>query len=87
MWWWIIGTVLMACAGGGIFFAFRSPAFVDGLTAIIAKRAWDAFAPRVLKRKTPEEEEADRESVRMGEDHPVRKQGPTKINWKSAPPK
>ncbi|MEN6302240.1 MAG: hypothetical protein ABFD96_05905 [Armatimonadia bacterium] len=57
-WGWLVGAVLLAAAALSVWFAFRSPEFVAGLTAIAAGAAWRALAPKVAQ-QMPEEEEAE----------------------------
>ncbi len=59
---WIIAIILIGAAAGGIFFAFRSPSFVAGLTAIVVEAAWSKLKPGLgrLFRYTPPKDEAER---------------------------
>ena len=66
--WWMIGAALFGVAALSIWGAFRSPDFVAGLTAVVAKAAVKAIAPIVAKRMTPEQEKAFQACVRRGGD-------------------
>lgn len=74
MMWWIIGCLLTLVAGVSVFMAFRSPAFIAGLITI----AFNAFLPALLKRKTPEEEAKDHQTVREGGTPKLHMPGPKK---------
>ena len=76
--WWIVGLVLLACAGGGLFLAFRSPTFVAGLAAIAASAAWKAIIPGMLKgiSRSPEGVLKDKQTVREGGTPHVKMPGP-----------
>jgi hypothetical protein len=61
-WTFIIGAALAAVAAFSVFTAFRSPTFMAGLISI----AWDALAPRLLKRMAAAEEAKWRKQKREG---------------------
>ena len=65
-WLWLIGAALAAAAAGSVWFAFQSPEFVAGLTAVAIGAAVKAAVPAVTKRMSPEKEKAFRDCVRRG---------------------
>lgn len=60
-WLWIGGALLLGVAAVSVWYAFRSPGFVAGLTAIATAAAWKAIKPVVL---SPETEDARAERVK-----------------------
>ena len=81
MMWWIVGLVLLACAGGGVFLAFRSPTFVAGLAAIAASAAWKAILPGLGR--SPEGVLKDKQTEREGRTPHVLLPGPKPIKRKT----
>lgn len=74
IWLWAILAALAAAAAASVWFAFQSPDFVAGLTAIAIGAAVKAAMPAVTKRMSPEKEKAFRDCVRRGgEWDPIRK--------------
>ena len=67
-WGWLIGAILLGVSGLSVYYAFQSPAFVAGLTALAATAAWKAIQPVVTKQMTPEEIKAKNIAVRRGDD-------------------
>lgn len=79
--WWLVGAALFAVAALAVWFAFQSPTFVAGLTAIAAGMAANAIVTKVTARMSPEDEAAWREAERRGQgDEWLRKR-------RGAPPK
>lgn len=77
-WVWIGAAVLFGIAAVSVFFAFQRPDFVAGLTAAAIAAAFGAAWPgflRIFRRKSPEEEAADRDRDRRGEFGPRRPPG------------
>lgn len=72
-WAWLIGGVLILAAAGGVYYAFQSPTFVAGLTAIAAAAVWKAVAPTIAKPLPPEELAKRNASLRRGNDDWLRK--------------
>ena len=64
--WWLAAAAIFLVAAGSVWFAFQSPEFVAGLTAIAVGAAWKALAPKIAQRKTPEEERAHQKAFRAG---------------------
>ena len=65
---WIGGTVLLAVAAVSTYFAFHSPWFVGGLTALAAAAAAKAAVAVVTKPLPPDELKKRNESLRQGDD-------------------
>lgn len=65
-WGWVIGAVILVVAAASTWFAFQSPGFVAGLTAIAAGAAWKALAPAVLKQEDPAVRKARQQCERSG---------------------
>lgn len=63
---WASGAVLLGVAALGFYWAFQSPTFVAGLSALAAAAAWKAIAPAVAQRRAPEDEAKDRAEHRAG---------------------
>ena len=63
---WVIGAVLLGAAALGAYWAFQSPTFVAGLTALAAAAAWKVIAPAVARRRAPEDEKKDAAEYRAG---------------------
>lgn len=70
---WLIGAVLLAAAAFGVYFAFQSPTFVAGLSALAAAAAWKAIAPAISKPLPPAELEARQKAYRQGDDNWIRR--------------
>jgi hypothetical protein len=64
--WWVVGLVLLAVAGLSIYGAFRSPAFVAGLTALASAAAWKVVKPVIIKQRTPEQQAKDQAEYKAG---------------------
>lgn len=65
-WGWLIGAVLLGLSGLSVYYAFQSPAFVAGLTALATAAAWKAIKPVIVKQMTPEDIKAKNEAERRG---------------------
>lgn len=77
----VAGAVLFGVAALAIWRAFRSPAFVAGITAIAARVAAKAIVTKVGARMSPEDEAAWQAAERRGQgDEWLRKR-------RGAPPK
>lgn len=62
----MIGAALFGVAALSVWGAFRNPAFLAGLVAVVAKAAVKELAPIVTKRMTPEQEDDFQRCVRRG---------------------
>jgi len=69
---WVAGLFLLAVVGLAMWKNFRSPAFVAGFIAVIMQSFYKYLLPKILKRKSPEEEAIDREFYRRGEKRPTK---------------
>lgn len=80
-WGWLVGAVLLGVAGLSVYYAFQSPTFVAGLSALAAGAAWKAIKPVLEKPEAPEDRAARQEAYRRadGDNDMRRKSG--------APPK
>lgn len=67
MTWWIVGLGLLAVAALSVYVAFRSPAFVAGLTALATAAAWKVIKPAILKPEAPEDRAARQEAYRRAD--------------------
>ena len=66
-WWiWLGLAGLLAVAAGSVYFAFKSPTFVAGLTALASAAAWKAIKPVLVKPLTPQDQEAWRKAELAG---------------------
>ncbi len=63
-WLWLIGLLLLAAACGGLFYAFSNPGFLVGLAGAVGGLVWQAIAPQITKRMTPDDEKAFNEFLR-----------------------
>jgi len=57
---WLVAALLLAVAGGSVWYAFHSPGFVAGLSALAAGAFWKAIAPAILKSSPETQAEAKR---------------------------
>lgn len=67
---WLIGLVIAAIAGWGLYRSFRNPKFVARLTAYVGSEAFKALLPsleKLVARKSPEEEAKDDKAYSEGE--------------------
>jgi hypothetical protein len=71
-WLWIAAAVLLLAAAAGVWVAFQRPGFVAGLSSIAARAIWNALAPPLFKRKSPEEEAIDHDYARRGQERPTK---------------
>jgi len=78
---WAAGAVLLGVAALGVYWAFQSPTFVAGLSALAAAAAWKAISPAITKPETPDDRVKRIDEYRKGhgDDYWRRKTG--------APPK
>lgn len=60
----IAAVLLLAVAAASVFIAFQRPDFVARLIAAAVSAIASAVLPAIAKRKTPEEEERDRQDRR-----------------------
>ena len=65
-WFWLIFAVLTAAAAATVWFAFQSPDFVAGLTAIAIGAAVKAVMPVIAKPMSQADQKAFRDCVRRG---------------------
>ena len=65
-WLWLAAALLFAVAAAAVWFSFRDPVFIAGLTAAAVSAAVSAIKPELLRRMTPEQEKAFRDCVRRG---------------------
>lgn len=63
---WLVAAALLGVAAISVYWAFQSPTFVAGLSALAAGAVWKAVAPAVAKRNSPEIEARMRDCVRRG---------------------
>jgi len=63
---WLGGAVILGVAAISVYWAFQSPTFVAGLTALAAGAVWKALAPAIAKRMTLEDEAAWQAAERAG---------------------
>lgn len=66
MMWWFIGAALFGVAALALWTAFRSPAFVAGLTAMAAAAAAKAIVTKAGKRMPADQEVEWRKEERAG---------------------
>ena len=79
--WWLIGAALFGVAALSVWFAFQSPGFVAGLSALAAGMAAKAIVTKVTARMPADEEAEWRAEERAGRgDEYLRKR-------RGAPPK
>lgn len=65
-WLWLILAALAAAAAGAVWFAFQSPDFVAGLTALAIGAAVKAALPVITKPMSQADQKAFRDCVRRG---------------------
>ena len=65
---WLGAAGVLAVAAGSAWFAFQRPDFMVGFIAASVAAIYNALAPALLKRKSPEDEKAWRDSVRRGQE-------------------
>jgi len=65
-WIWLILAALTAAAAGAVWFAFQSPDFVAGLTALAIGAAVKAVMPAIAKPMSQADQKAFRDCVRRG---------------------
>ena len=65
-WLWLILAALAAAAAGAVWFAFQSPDFVAGLTALAIGAAVKAALPVITKPMSQANQKAFRDCVRRG---------------------
>ena len=66
IWWWLIGAALFGVAALAVWFAFHSPSFVAGLSALAAAAAANAIVTKVKTRNSPEVEARMHDCLRRG---------------------
>ena len=67
MWWlYAAGAVILLVGAASAFWAFQRPSFVAGLASVITTAVIKAILPKLLKRKSPEEEAEDHRRAREG---------------------
>ena len=66
MTWWVVGLALVGVAGLSVYFAFRSPTFVAGLTALASAAAWKAIKPVIVKQRSPDDQAKDQKDYKAG---------------------
>ena len=67
-WWiWLGLAAILGVAAGSVYFAFQSPTFVAGLTALASAAAWKAIKPVILKEETPEAREERAKAYRRAD--------------------
>ena len=65
--WWIGGALLLGVAAISVYFAFSSPTFVAGLTALASAAAWKAIKPAIMKPETPEDRASRQDAYRRAD--------------------
>ena len=65
---WLGAAGVLAVAAGSAWFAFQRPDFMVGFIAASVAAIYNALAPTLLKRKSPEDEKAWRDSIRHGQE-------------------
>lgn len=65
-WVWLAVALLFAVAAAAVWFSFRDPVFIAGLTAAAVSAAISALKPELAKRMTPAQEKAFHDCVRRG---------------------
>ena len=65
-WLWLAGAALFAVAAFAVWWAFQSPEFVAGLTAVAVGAAAKAIVTKAGARMPPEEEAEMRREYRAG---------------------
>lgn len=65
---WAVGAVLLGVAALGVYWAFQSPTFVAGLSALATAAAWQAIKPAITKPLSKEELAARQKAYRRGDD-------------------
>ena len=66
-WLWIGAAALATVAAVSVWFAFQSPGFVAGLSAIAASAAWKAISPTILKSSLETQRRAQEDARRAVE--------------------
>lgn len=66
-WAWILFVLAVLIGiGGGAFYLGTRPGGLVRVVEFVALQIWNAFAPELLKRKSPGEEAKDRQREREG---------------------
>lgn len=64
---WAAGAVLLGVAALGVYWAFQSPTFVAGLSALAAVAAWKAIRPVVARPMSEGDTKAKNAAERRGD--------------------